>query len=176
MIQATAVSLPPGIKADEVDIDKVKMEFSTRGYSGYTWYEIAKGDYDKGRFILNLPLIVEDKHLRPIVDGLSGGVQVSNVNAKFVSFETIGAYSTNRGSVGNLLYCKDNARMEFWYVDSDVNITGSLSKEVDGDIRNGKFNLSLKRGWNKVYLKAGKSSNEYASKKLSGLTWHLFLF
>ncbi|GHT44355.1 hypothetical protein AGMMS49965_19820 [Bacteroidia bacterium] len=189
VIQATAVSLPPGLTADEVDIDEVKVVVHRENGKDE---DIASGVYDKGRFILNLPLIVQDKYLSPITDGLSGGVKVSDVDAKLCGRDEILAYK-GENQVGELCYVKEvyynneddpfaeYEGMVFWYVDRDVNITGSYS-EIGGDDNNItesiKYNLSLKKGWNKVYYKqSGDKANntvsaEITSTELSGLTWY----
>ncbi|GHT24190.1 hypothetical protein AGMMS4957_16800 [Bacteroidia bacterium] len=182
VIKATAVNLPPGLTADEVDIDEVRVVFHSR--EDYNDEYVVRSGYDNGRFILNLPLIVQDKYLSTTAEGLSGNVKASDVNAKGCSVKSIEAYK-GENEVGELVYYKaddedPNAAAEvetiwYMYVDRDVNITGST---IDDHFiaKNVKYSLSLKRGWNKVYLKlekTGTTSLETLRTEPSGLTWHL---
>jgi hypothetical protein len=133
------------------------------------------GTYSNGGFTLQLNATFTDAQLTKVTDFAEelGGAKISDPNAKIVFIDFIVAYNSagkgvdyfnlNNKFVGN----KDIYAM-LWYADRDFSITGGSEKA----------SISLKKGWNYVYVIDTKNSSgeyissEFTTKPQSGLKWY----
>ncbi|GHV61203.1 hypothetical protein FACS1894199_07890 [Bacteroidia bacterium] len=145
-------------------------------------YDLASGTYINGRFSITLPATVPAKYLKTI-DKLQeeGLLTISNPAVKYANVYYIDAFN-GAEYVGDFTYRQDGTNSEitsgYYYVDSDVTITGSYTDD-DGDWTSKTTwnNVSLKKGWNIVYEKWSSSETtktstyEYTTTEPDGLAW-----
>ena len=154
-----------------------KSYYTTTGERRYGG-EIASTNYSNGGFTLTLPAVLDDKFLYTFEE--YGNIKVSDENAKISDFEG-GArgYDSNNEMIHRIdLVGKNNDLFTFVffvYADRDVTITGSHERECGSSET---LNVSLKRGWNRVYSTAKYTENvskyEISTKSVSGLKWYFF--
>lgn len=166
-----------------VDVVKALMDVdeeydSETGEYYFTGYEAATANYSNGSFKLNLPQSVNSQYLFSITEDLSGDISVSDKNAKIGSVEFILGYK-NGVETGMFEYGYDTDDASAWtthiYADSDVTVTGSESEKEGNTTYNYVYNMSLKKGWNVVYVADAKKGNTwtitFSGKKPSGMKW-----
>jgi len=139
---------------------------------------IDLGPYSNGGFTVTLPTAIDDKHLFELDAHFDfDDMQVSSLNVKYTKIYEIKGCSYNNLSKGWFLYGKLHIEYlgqhypratycEFWYVDKDVTITGDNGYE--------KWDVSLKKGWNMVYLTETYETKaaEYTTKVVEGMKWY----
>ena len=141
--------------------------------------EFASGTYANGGFTLTLPATPDSKYLSPIEEIVDEGkgIKISNKTAKVVELDLISnriiAYDDNTDYYGDRLACgmvdkNSKTVVEFWYADKDVTMT-ALENE-DGY----KFicSVSLKKGWNRVYMTETETKIEATTTPVSGVKWY----
>ena len=120
-------------------------------------HTIATAKYLNGGFKADLPATMPDNLLRRLIDtGIDDGVTVSNPDAKCTSI-IIYAYNADGRRIGKISCLKENTEMTFLYADSDVTASGNLETGRTTT----SINISLRKGWNKVYV----TINELADEK-----------
>ena len=134
--------------------------------------DIVFGTVTNDGFSLTLPKTINDGYLDNIDLYSSSEVKISDMQAHF--FEVwdfyIEGYNSDDEYVGRFKYMKENTNLttsvSFFYVDRDVTITGSDKWNI--------FNVSLKKGWNKVYTTEDDNGGrtEISTKEVSGLKWY----
>jgi len=156
---------------------------------------LAVADFKNGGFTLQLPETVDEKYLRPISDRWGEGITISNTSAKIFSNAYISGYkddALNRSY--NTLECIKEIETsnsvslylkEYWYVDSDVNVSGTHTETFQQFITsNSTVSLVLKKGWNVVYIKYIQSDprsmgfvteykTELRNTAICGLKWQI---
>jgi hypothetical protein len=143
-------------------IDSVKLII----IRGDIRYEIASAKYANGGFTLNLPATVSDQYLQTSLFSKAMDMTVSDDNAQ-ANFFTISAYKDGKVVGSFSQFCDfDGYRTttEFIYVDRNVTLTSASN-----------LNISLKKGWNKMYLKEESESGKdiaYTIIEPSGLKWY----
>jgi hypothetical protein len=137
-------------------------------------HEIASGDYTKGGFALDLPKTVDDNYLSLIkTDDMPDGITISDSDVKgnSVSFS---AYKSG-DEVGYFDYISQDSTTYagFIYVDRKVTIKGSGTDTKYG--YKYKYDVSLIKGWNIMYMKETEVNNVYTeeatSKAPSAMKW-----
>jgi hypothetical protein len=86
------------------------------------------------------------------------------------------ALDGNNKTIGSILKrsADTSCTLFFIYAEKDLTVTGSITHSEEEDIFTETFNnMSLKAGWNKVYLKVTRNGYEYSTKEVSGLKWYL---
>ncbi|MDR0834652.1 MAG: hypothetical protein LBN93_10810 [Candidatus Symbiothrix sp.] len=144
----------------------------------------VNGKYENGGFTLKLPNPVAAQYLalmQPAKTIFSNpeliadsGITISDTNTQDIAFDYIKAYKNGNENEVGVFYCEnENGVALMWvYVDRDASIKGSHTKGGYTD----KYNLSLKKGWNKTYQKGGETSWECTSIEPSGMKWHFEKF
>ncbi|GHT22929.1 hypothetical protein FACS189430_05440 [Bacteroidia bacterium] len=145
-------------------------------YVGDTWArtEIAKGSYADGKFKIDLPETVPAAYLETFdEEGFPEGITVSNKQAKRLNISSFIAYKGGN-KVGEFDYgnADETAEVFYMFVDADVTIKGSYTDD-DGDTE--KYDVTLKKGWNEIYVTSTKSKDgktfSFSNSKPSGLKW-----
>jgi len=143
------------------------------------WYEIfAIGTYANGGFTITLPATPNAKYLQAFEEA-PASINVSDKNAKAMSLSLVASNSAGNNS-SDLIYGKVGSnsytRVAFMYADRDVTITGSYKEEEDGYTYEEHDNVSLKRGWNRVYVTVTETETsekaELTTKPVSGVKWY----
>jgi len=139
---------------------------------------IAEGDYQDGGFTLTLPSTFDDQYLMDIM-GLffeenPENLSISDEDAKVLPLfdENFKAYNGDGEQVGFFYYATGEDDVytyaAFFYVDRDVDMTGTV--DFDPDIYT--FNISLKEGWNIVYItQFDENTFELTTKEVDGMEW-----
>ena len=140
---------------------------------------IAEGDYQDGGFTLTLPSTFDDQYLMDITelffDENPENFVISDESARTLPLfdENFKAYNEDGELVGNFIYVNEDddgalTYAAFFYVDRDVDITGTV--DFDPDIYT--FSMSLKEGWNIVYItQYDENTFEITSKEVEGMKW-----
>jgi len=150
------------------------------------WYEIlATGTYANGGFTITLPATLDAKYLETFEefseDGIPAGINVSDKNAKVLSGLSLAAANSNGSSNSGLIYGKVGSNsytmVTFMYADRDVTVTGSYKEELEGGYTDEEHaNVSLKKGWNRVYMTSTETKtsdkSEITTKPVSGVKWY----
>ncbi|GHV62411.1 hypothetical protein FACS1894195_4290 [Bacteroidia bacterium] len=146
-------------------IDVIKAIF-TYGENDEYEYEVATGTYADGGFTIDLPVTVNAKYLTSLSKGLTADVKFSDASVVGTGFGELWAYKDGE-KVGFFNYALPIDRSEsgvtgaFMYVDSDVTISGSYSKDEDGlTITEVYDNITLKKGWNELYIQWALSASD----------------
>jgi hypothetical protein len=169
------------VSTGNVAVDAVKILWWD--HYGYADEEvIASGEYNNGGFSINLPGTVPAKYLEGLFAGdeVPQGITVSNDKVKGFTVGELEAYKGDE-NVGEFWYGHESEttwnRLIFIYVDGDISINGTYSEE-DGDdwtYTQTFKNLSLKKGWNKVYVTESKTNNVevnvFTNSEPAGLKW-----
>jgi hypothetical protein len=150
-------------------------------------YQVATAAYENGRFVINLPKIVENSHLRKVYT-YQPNLQVSNSNALGIGVRLYAYQSENR--VGEFFYAKNTGiptEALFVYVDRDVRITGKHSIErwppnphQSAISHINDHDISLKKGWNIIYFNETSTQQDQhlipteviTTHTPEGLKWH----
>jgi outer membrane murein-binding lipoprotein Lpp len=141
---------------------------------------IASGSYSNSGFSISLPQTVDDQYLVKMTTDMPDGITVSDPQAKGCGIELIGYKSTQK--LGEFQYALTNdkeALNEGLYVYADKNITikGSYSETSWGITAKLVYDLSLKKGWNLVYMQTTASEADlsatvkFSNEKITGLKW-----
>jgi len=158
-------------------------------------FVVGESKYSNGEFNIELPETVDKAYLYQIVESEFAGLTISDKTALGNGI-TIEAYESGSYE-GDFYYgsVSQNGLITsvggYIYVDRDVNITGSTT-ETDYDSYNFPIpmtisaNVTLKRGWNIVYMTksvslkldgsgnatSGSGTISYTSKEQGGLKWY----
>jgi hypothetical protein len=141
---------------------------------------IASVKYSNGGFSLSLPKTVDDQYLEKMNTDMPDGIKVSDSQAKGCGIELMG-YKSNK-LIGTFQYALSDDIDEgnyggYLYVDKNVTITGSYSESLWGIDVKMVYDLTLKKGWNLVYMKTTASETDYSitmeisSNAITGLKW-----
>jgi hypothetical protein len=106
-------------------------------------------DFVDGQFVMTLPTILyDDIYFNYEYNNISnphGYSKISNPNVKILYVTHFNAYNTEGVCIGAFEYISSDIKYwdtaKFWYVDDDVLLY----------FNGGRFNLSLKKGWNIQY-------------------------
>jgi len=146
------------------------------------WGENSQVEYDveflstpfsNGGFTLNFPDPPATKFLFPVSSfGSSITMEYEGATPKFTQVETFKGFDGANKYVCELAYgIWDKAvYIYFWYVDKNVTITGSNDHTT--------FELSLKPGWNMVFVKYEQPSGnaKFSTTPISGAEWWFYEF
>ena len=140
------------------------------------YYGNSVGDwvnFTNGSFTISLPTSgIKRSYLTDATDffeyfmkaGDRGNLKVSDVGVGVMDVDFIGLYIDENDAyvTGIFLYATANKSVTcmFVYADGDVDVTGGAN-----------VNVSLKKGWNRVYL-----SDKLTTKAPDGLKWHFDYF
>jgi len=138
--------------------------------------------FSNEKFRIDLPETVSDNYLYKFDSRFSPGVVVSNPDALMSSEIGLVCYDgsgENANRIGWFVFRNEaeTAVLSLTYAKSDFTIKGEHS-EQDGDRTNNfKFDLSLKKGWNKIYLVNTLSTRteSYSMVEPAGLSWYFDL-
>jgi hypothetical protein len=144
------------------------------------YFTIASGSYSNGGFSISLPKTVDDKYLEKMTTDMPEGITVSDSQTKGCGIELKG-YKSNK-ALGIFQYTLTNdadAGNEgaYVYVDKNVTIIGSYSESLWGITMKEVYDLSLKKGWNIVYMQTTASEADMSAtikisnEKITGLKW-----
>jgi hypothetical protein len=151
------------------------------------WANLTSGNYSNGGFTLTLPATPDSKFLHKINywswDWV--GVTYSDQNAKICFADNdgdISAYTSNNVWVDYLYYGKFGETsltlVGFCYTDRDVTIIGSGEERDEDWTSTSNYSMSLKKGWNLVYITIVESENsenvEYSTKSVDGVKWYFW--
>ena len=142
--------------------------------------QIAYGTYSNGSFTITLPQEPPANALEVIgeSENFELGVKISDMSTKISILDEITAYSSSTGAfnyedvAGWFSYetptvgkgnNEGGSAMVFFYVDRDLTVKGTTTS--------GKYNLNLKKGWNKAYVTRNDKSNEFTTNPVGGLKW-----
>ena len=122
--------------------------------------EVAKGDYRKDGFMINLPNVIDN--IKPFDLEMPPKARISNSNVMYANSRFI-AYNRDEEQVGNFHYSyffvDDESLLMveggLFYFDRDFTITGSGSDERDSWI----ITCNFKKGWNFLYIIQGGNSD-----------------
>ena len=136
--------------------------------------------YSEGGFKMNLPESIPSSVMENIVDIFEADskIDISKKNSKIAIEIELVAFNKNNEKIGYFFYCKeetDNTYVEtlLFYSDSEVNLTGKETYENGTEV----WNVSLKMGWNQVFLiekdlSEDKWEDTFTTKNQSGLKWY----
>lgn len=159
--------------------------------------KLGEGAFKNNGFTMMLGEL-PDRYLKDITDELEDfyTLRISDRKARVSTFEGI-SFDAYRGteSVGEFYHVKEMGKNYykseeiffengivgiFVYADRDVSISGSETWEEDyNEYYHYQFNLSLRKGWNEIFVESKKSGNNYdiwitANKQPDGMTWEFF--
>jgi len=188
------IQIPNGIQYS-TQIDSVA--FPNLPSSDLRWKSYCISEkYNDGNFILKLKdELPESAKLEPYLNEIPRGIVVSDPNLKVFNDKYlvhIRAYKNGKW-VGWI--CNQNMKsdgkdyIDMWllYFDRECRISGkNLVKQTAYNANTGKIestgtyfttiiNLSLKKGWNKVYIHENENSKEWTSTPPKGLEWKVQL-
>ena len=165
-------------------IDEVKAVIS---HGDTVIFVVASGSYTNGGFSLTLPKSIDGKHLEPMDTDIPEGVTTSNLQVKgcgvnlygYKSGEVVGMFQNGKND--DVTY---TAAESYIFVDGNTSISGSSSETSDLmgmpiTIKT-SYNLTLKKGWNLVYLNMTPTVTEteismtmdISNTQISGLKWY----
>jgi len=148
----------------------------------YEEVELATGTYANGGFTITLPATPNAKFLNSLeMEDAPDGIIVSDKNAKVLMLneESIIAYISV--DYENELVCGKVDKnfittVCFVYADRDFTITGSYKEVEKGYTYEEHDNVSLKKGWNRMYTTATETETsekiEVTTKPVSGVKWY----
>ncbi|GHV61475.1 hypothetical protein FACS1894195_2040 [Bacteroidia bacterium] len=133
--------------------------------------EIVSGNYANGGFTINLPATLNDSIVE-INLVVSENFTVSDGTAKVTGLRTsFRIYGYNNSAEVGRFYCKSgDYDVKLFYADKDVNISGQILRE---DRNDSIYNLSLKKGWNLVYVLETSDTYEVTTTSQGELKWTL---
>ena len=168
-----------GKKVDEF----TKIRLFIEDDSEQRYVETSLGTFSNNTFVVQLLNNVPAGLLKPISDRYDNDLNVSDRNAKYVYGEIRGEshiegifhFSWYRTQFHYL--CKDETDesgytnlwdTELVYVDRDVNVTGKTTWQ--------EYNLSLKKGWNWVYISGDESVVTTTVPSGAKFIWTYFVY
>ena len=139
--------------------------------------ETTSGSWSNGGFTLTLPATLDSRYLADWFEN-EENIVMSDRNARMNRELDLRAYNSDGEEVGDFMLSKEDGDKFVWvffvYTDRDVTITGTTN---DSEIQL-IYNLSLKRGWNRVYITDLEIENglrrDISSTPISGLRWHFY--
>jgi len=167
-ITATVVN---GNDYDDLIDEIVAWAWANYDYSDDGNEIIARGNWANGGFTITLPATLGDRFLFPGGEEIEDDfetITVSDRNLRISLFE--GIRFDAEGIGGFRKYREDeNSRREMIivYADRDATVIGTEGLYT--------FQISLKRGWNKVYVtERYRGELIQTTEPISGLRWHFF--
>ncbi|MCL2074681.1 MAG: hypothetical protein FWH18_12215 [Marinilabiliaceae bacterium] len=168
----------PGIGTDNTITAKVEDGNEYNGWidevwglvlSSYDYYEAANTKYRNGGFTIQLPSTVNGNYLSSIVELFEDEAEyydnftISDYSASFgiIYFVAVDDYGDYVGEFWHgkyeeketsTTYSEIEVSGFYLYVNKDVTIKGSYSETYEGDKWDETINLSLKRGWNSLFV------------------------
>jgi hypothetical protein len=122
---------------------------------------IASVPYNDGKFTIDLPESVDATYLAPLI--FDEEMTVSDTSAGGTKLYLLEPYKSGAHAQALLYYSTssdpeaetyDDVTGGFEYVDRDVTVSGSCSREAEGWTTNLHIDLNLKKGWNSRYTSA----------------------
>jgi hypothetical protein len=178
------------------EFPNVRRIAATISFSEDDRISLAYGNFSNGRFTITLPQTMDARYLEDISDFsfIDAGKlpdNISNRNARLGTFWNLIGISSSSGAfswddwVTEVKYGKlhdDGDWLSTWvrfvYSDSNVTITGSHTERGTSWEETYSYDLSLKRGWNRIYCtykyESGSELYSFSSKSVSGLRWYFF--
>ena len=137
---------------------------SRYGDDGENEYVHVQGSYSNGSFTLTLPQTVNNLYLWNIEKEFQSA-EINNKSANIMILRQFFCYNSNDEFVGWIYQQKEatssHIRLIYIYVDRDVTVSGSI------------YNMTLKKGWNKVYDTYSSGTNTgCTTEEVSGLKWY----
>jgi len=168
---------------NDYKIDAVKAFTGTDEIINFETGEIASSDYKNGGFTLSLPKTIENQYLELLFeeDEIPDAIKISDVNTKFCYLLIVAYQSGTKAGEFEYKYLSADETVEirafYMYIDRDCSIKGSYT-EIDEDETYRTYNVSLKKGWNIMYVysrwtESGLRS-EATSSVQSGLKWYFY--
>ena len=160
-INAEVTGLNPSVTA-------VKVGFKSEGEGGETIFRtIGEGTFSNGRININLSQTGAPQVRRWYNFDDDDAITSSNPNARVTMYEGIIGYDANGKILGWFEY-QHIARQSYGYLtysDSDVTVTGA-------SLSNTTWRVSLKTGWNIVYVTRFGPTWEFATSDPGDLSWY----
>ncbi|GHT48709.1 hypothetical protein AGMMS49982_00540 [Bacteroidia bacterium] len=176
VIQSSVVSggtIRETIPVGSTEIDSVTFEVKGE--------VLAKGTYVDGVLTITLPATLDSKYF-PSDANFGEGVTVSDPNVKVYGDDEFPIYAYKYGiKVGKFDYGDETGTIiddaGLYYADRDVTITGTSTRTDDGWTYITNFNVSLKKGWNKMFFTGSENettktrTDNVTTTEPSGLKW-----
>jgi len=138
--------------------------------------EIASGTWLNGGFSITLPATLPNDMLFSLYEEAGAGVIISNRDAKIIETVAFLAFDSEGHNVGVLIYGDLEIMVAFTYADRDVTVTGGFTNDDFGFSFSVTHNVSLKRGWNKVFGTERTTETgievSTSTQPINGLRWH----
>ena len=166
------------------DVAKVKVGASLWDSNTLTdvYETLASGDLRDGSFTLRLPTTISSKwyNFVPIDVEIPSSVTVSNKDVKYFKVYLFAGCNSADKIIGRFYCRRDNfagggkisVEVSYWYVETDVNISGTSSFTQNSDNYvyeyNSTYLLDLKKGWNVVIMT--HTSNPLQGNTFTSLT------
>jgi len=134
---------------------------------------IAQTPFANKGFTVEFPATVDAKYSNLDLGEAPSGVSVSDKNATIFYVDNISGYNADDEEIGSFYLLAeeddDMYRTAWWYADRDVTIKG----ESGG----ANYDITLKKGWNVVYMSDVDGDDSWTSKKPTGVsyTWHFYM-
>jgi len=151
---------------DLIDRVGVFVEFD----SNDNWIneKIAIDTWSNSGFTITLPTTLDRRLLWQVGDGFGDLVVVSDANAWMNDMFEIKALDNDNSVIGSFLNIRTNENSMvsafIVYADRDFTIIGTDYGDT--------WNISLKKGWNKVYVTETETSWMASTQAVSGLRWY----
>ncbi|MDR1725416.1 MAG: hypothetical protein LBR28_03385 [Bacteroidales bacterium] len=130
-------------------------------------------DFNGGNFTLHLktPTVFE-----PIMDEAVEGINISDMQTQIAVFYYLTCLNASGNITAILQYGLGDTQVFFMYADRDCDMIGSFSESSEGVTYNFNSDISLKKGWNKIYttsiLGTGMEVNTtITTTEVSGMKW-----
>ena len=136
---------------------------------------IAEGTWSNGGFTIDLAgKTLSNDYLYKFDDGdMPSTVKISNKDAKVCEDFRLVGVDEDGDDVTDFYYYKEDTNSEagagYFYVDSDVTITGTEKHSEEDWESTSTIKLNLKKGWNVTYYSG--SCKESGSKEVCTSTW-----
>jgi len=158
-----------GDYVSDIDPDKVTKISVCRNYSDASSGRNAITEVTVTNKQFSLTLTTPPTDALISVESKFGGdgLSISNPSAKcFIA--CFSAFGMNQNTpiykMNDVFKTEEEYEEEYWYVDSDVSITGTVDTEV--------YNLKLKKGWNVIGSQSSGSTETWKNAKMrSDLLW-----
>jgi len=130
--------------------------------------EIAFGNYTNGGFTLTLPTTIDTELLHNL-GSFSRHLSVSDRNVRLfgINGSKFYAYNSDDNRIGNFYIVNVDinpvGEVEFTYADRDVTIVGSYLNYI--------YNVSLKKGWNRVHSITNGDQTKFTTKIVNKEKW-----
>jgi len=167
-------------------IDKIGVFISIDTNDNWINEKIATGTWSNGGFTISLPTTLDSRFLWLLGDIYGTTFTFSDRNARITHFfdgtPRIRAFDSDGNLLGFLWNELEGENwwvdMEIVYADRDVTIIGTYtySCEYEGWTETETWSVSLRRGWNKIYIvdKSTETSWDilFTTEPISGLRWY----